>query len=67
MEEMWAHSLSQDSAGDGRDVGSLLESGRCPRGGNSNPLQYFGLGNSMDRGTWWATVHGVMKESDMTW
>ena len=55
------------SAGDGRDVGSLPESGRCPGGGNGNPFQYFGLGNSMDRGAWWATVHGVMKESDMTW
>ena len=29
--------------------------------GNSNPLQYSGLENSMDRGTWWATVHGVAK------
>ena len=30
---------------------------------NGNPLQYC-LGNSMDRGAWWATVHGVKKESD---
>ena len=29
------------------------------REGNGNPLQYFYLGNSMDRGAWWATVHGV--------
>ena len=27
--------------------------------GNGNPLQYSRLGNPMDRGTWWATVHGV--------
>ena len=35
------------------------------RGGHGNPLQYSCLRNSMDRGAWWATVHGV-KESDMT-
>ena len=28
-------------------------------GGNGNPLQYFCLENPMDRGAWWATVHGV--------
>ena len=33
---------------------------------NSNPLQYSCLGNSMDRGAWWATVNGVTKESDRT-
>ena len=32
-----------------------------PGGGNGNPLQYSGLGNPMDRGAWWATVHGVAK------
>jgi len=40
--------------------------GRSPDGGKDNPLQYSYLGNPMDRGTWWATVHGVTKESDMT-
>ena len=44
------------------DTGSILESGRSPGEGNGNPLQYSCLENSMDRGTWWATVHGVMKE-----
>ena len=34
--------------------------------GSGNPLQYGCLENSMDRGTWWATVHGVPKELDMT-
>jgi len=48
------------------DTGSILESGRFPREGNGNPLQYTCLGNSMDRGAWWATVHGVAKESDTT-
>ena len=39
---------------------------RIPGGGHGNPLQYSCLQNPMDRGTWWATVHGVTKESDMT-
>ena len=39
---------------------------RSPREGNGNVLQYFCLGNSMDRGAWQAAVHGVTKESDMT-
>ena len=36
------------------------------RRGNGNPLQYSCLGNPMDTGTWWATVHGAAKESDVT-
>jgi len=39
------------NAGDTRGVGSIPESGRSPGGGNSNPLQYSCLENSMDRGT----------------
>ena len=35
--------------------------GRYPGGGNGNPLQYSYLENPMDRGDWWATVHGVAK------
>ena len=35
--------------------------GRFPEGGSSNPLQYSCLENPMDRGAWWATVHGVPK------
>ena len=41
------------------DTSSIPESGRFPREGNGNPLQYSGLANSMDRGAWRATVHGV--------
>jgi len=44
------------------DIGSIPGSGRSPREGNGNPRQYSCLGNSMDRGAWWAIVHGVMKE-----
>ena len=47
------------NAGDARDADSIPGSGRSPGGGNSNPLQYTCLKNSMDRGTWQATVHGV--------
>ena len=43
------------------DLGSVLGSGRSPAEGNGNPLQYSCLGNPMDRGAWWATVHGVSK------
>ena len=39
---------------------------RSPGGGHGNPLQYSCLQNPMDRGAWWAIVHGVTKESDMT-
>ena len=37
------------------------ESGRSPGGGNGNPLQYSCLENTIDRGAWWAAVHGVTK------
>ena len=43
------------------DESSLPESGRYPGGGNGNPLLYSCLENSMDRGVWWATVHGAAK------
>ena len=48
------------------DVGSIPDPGRSPGEGNGNPLQYYCLGNPMNRGAWQATVHGVAKESDMT-
>ena len=43
------------------DPGSIPGLGRNPGGGNSNPLQYSCLENSMDRGAWQATVHGVTR------
>ena len=48
------------------DIGLIPESGRFPGEGSDNPLQYSCLGNPMDRGAWWATVHGITKESDTT-
>ena len=55
----------KESACNARDVGSILGLGKPFGEGNGNPLQYSCLENSRDRGTWWATVHGVA-ESDMT-
>jgi len=49
----------------GRDEGLIPESKRSPEGGNGNPFQYSCLANHMNRGAFWATVHGVEKESDM--
>ena len=43
------------------NAGSTPRSGRSPGGGNGNPLQYSCLGSPVDRGAWWATVHGVTK------
>ena len=44
-----------------RDLGSIPGLGRSPGEGNGNPVQYSCLENPMDRGAWWATVHGVAK------
>ena len=43
------------------EAGSIPGLGRSPGEGNGNPLQYTCLGSSMDRGAWWATVHGLPK------
>ena len=48
------------------DMDSIPESGRSPGEGNGSPLQNSYLGNPMDKGARWATVHGVTKEWDMT-
>ena len=47
------------TGGDTRDVGLSPGSGKSPEGGHGNPLYYSCLENPMDRGAWWATVHGV--------
>ena len=49
------------NAGDIRYLGSVPGLGRSPGEGNGYPLQYFFLGNPMNRGAWQATVHGVAK------
>ena len=48
------------------DMGLIPELGRSPGEGNGNPLQYSYRENSMARGAWRATIHGIAKESDMT-
>ena len=55
----------KESACDVGDPDLIPGSERSPGGGHGNPLQYSCLGNSMDRGAWWATVMG-RKESDTT-
>ena len=49
---------SVNAEGNG-DAGLIPGSGRSPGEGHGNPLQYSCLGNPVDGGAWWATVHGV--------
>ena len=56
---------SKESACHAEDPGLIPGSGRSPGEGQGNPLQHFCLENAMDRGAWWATVHGLT-ESDTT-
>ena len=48
------------------DLGLIPGLGRSPGEGHGNPLVYSCLENPMDRGAWWARVHGGHKESDTT-
>ena len=57
-------SAVKNSPASAGEVGSFPGSERSLGEGNGNPLQYSCLGNPMDRGDWWATAHGVTKESD---
>ena len=52
---------SKESACNARDPGLILGLGKFPGGGLGKPLQYSCLANSIDRGVWWANVHGVTK------
>ena len=54
-------SVGKESACNAGDVALIPGLGRSPGEGNVIPLQYFCLENSMDRGAWWATVHGIAK------
>ena len=54
-------SVVKESACNAGVPGSILGSGRSPGEGNDNPFQYSCLGNLMDRGSWWATVHGIIR------
>ena len=54
-------SEGKGSACNAGDLGLIPESGRSPGEWDGNPLQYSCLENSLDRGAWWDTVHGVTK------
>ena len=54
-------SEGKESTCNAGDSGSIPGLGRSAREGNGNPFQYSCLENPMDRGGWWATVHGVAK------
>ena len=54
--------LDKESACSSRDLSSMPGLGRSPGEGNDFPLQYSCLENPTDRGSWWATVHGVTKD-----
>ena len=60
-EDFVPSSVSKESACNAGDPGSIPGSRRSPGEGNGNPLQYSCLENSMDRGAWWAIVHGVAR------
>ena len=51
----------QETVCNARDAGSIPGPGRSPGEGNGKPLQYSCLGNLMDKGAWWAAVHGVAR------
>ena len=51
----------KESACNAGDLGLIPGPERSAGEGNGNPFQYSCLGNPMDRGAWWATVHGVTK------
>ena len=65
MSKSFWTSLVAQAACNAGDPGSVPGLGRFPGEGNSNPLQDSGLENPMDRGAWWAIVHGI-RESDRT-
>ena len=65
-EELWMEVCNIVWEANAGDPGSIPGSGRSLVEGNGYPRQYSCLENPMDRGVWWATVHGVAKESDMT-
>ena len=54
-----AHMAQLAPACNAGDLGSIPGLGRSPGGGHGDPLQYSHLENSMDRGAWRSTVHGV--------
>ena len=58
-------SVGKESAYNAGDPGLIPGLGRSPGEANDNPLQYSCLENQMDKGAWWATVHGVARVGPM--
>ena len=58
--------MIKNPSANAEDMGSFLVSGRSPEERNGNLLHYCCLENPIDRGAWWATIHGATEESDMT-
>ena len=56
----------KESACSAGDEGLIPGLGRCPGEGNDNLLHYSCLENSTERGAWWATVHGVTNETQLS-
>ena len=59
-------SAGKESTCNAGDLDLIPGLGTSPGEGNGYTLQYSCLENPMDRGTWWATVHGAAKESNTT-
>ena len=59
-------SAGKESACKAGNPGLIPGLGRPPAEGNDNSLQYSCLGNPLDRGAWWATLHGLAKSQNMT-
>ena len=59
-------SSGSDPSASAGDTGLIPGLGRTPGAGNDNPLKHSCLESSMDRGAWWAIIHGVTKQLDMT-
>ena len=57
----------QETAFRAGDLGSISGSGRSSAEGNSNPLHYSCLEKSMDRGAWWAMVHGITESDQLSY
>ena len=72
LKYLWLHQRFSSkefayNARDTGDAGSIPESGRSPRGGNGNPLQYYCLESPVDRGAWRAPVHEGPQRAGHDW
>ena len=64
--DFFGGSEGKETACNAGDTGSIPGSGRPPGEGNGNTLLYSCLENSVDRGIWWATVHGLQSQTQLS-